>query len=310
MILFWCLIFFVALSALIWASNLFTEMAAKIGLLFHVPPFIIGVTVVALGTSLPELISSIIAVYRDSSEIVAGNVLGSNITNIFLILGIIALLEKNVKMKYDIGSVDMPFLIGGTFLYAMFIFDKKYTFFEAVLSLIVIALYLIYSVSGHVTSHNANSNGTGKKEKLTPWLYLLLSGFIVYLGANFTIEAILKISDHFHLGKSVIAASAVALGTSLPELVVSISAVRQGHSELAIGNILGSNIFNMFAVMSIPSFLGPLFIETEMVIIILPILIVATLMFYFITNEKQMTKWEGALLLVFYLFFLTQLFSF
>ena len=112
----WIGIFIVSLLVLIKASGYFTDSAERIGIFFGIPAFIVGVTIVSIGTSLPELVSSIFAVLRNSSEIVAGNVIGSNIANIFLVLGITAIIGKKLKITYELSHVDMPFLVGSAFL--------------------------------------------------------------------------------------------------------------------------------------------------------------------------------------------------
>jgi cation:H+ antiporter len=141
------------------------------------------------------------------------------------------------------------------------------------------------------------------------WLILVVSAFFIYLGAKYTIESIIELSDILNVGKEIIAISAVALGTSLPELAVTITAVKRGKSEIAVGNILGSNIFNTFAVMGIPALFGALVIPQSILSFGLPMMIVASLLYFFITQEKEVTKWEGYFLLLFYVFFIGKLFG-
>ncbi|GAH33655.1 unnamed protein product, partial [marine sediment metagenome] len=121
--LIWIIVFVVSLFVLIKASDYFTHSAEKIGLFFGIPLFIVGATIVAVGTSLPELISSIFAVLRNSSEIVVGNVVGSNVANIFLVLGIAAIVGRRMKLTYELIHVDLPLLIGSAFLLAVTIWD-------------------------------------------------------------------------------------------------------------------------------------------------------------------------------------------
>lgn len=305
-IIIWIVIFVVSLTLLIKASGWFTDSAEAIGIALGVPNFVIGVTIVALGTSLPELISSIVAVKAGASEIVVGNVAGSNITNIFLILGVAAILGKEIRLNYNMKVVDLPLLVGSAFLFALMIWDRHFTLVEALLSLAGLVVYLIYA---------AQSSGMRKQEDNKrpvigpkPWLILAGSAALIFLGAKFTVDAIIRIADHLTIGREIIAASAVALGTSLPELMVTVSAVRKDNAGMAVGNILGSNIFNTFAVMGIPALFGKLIIPESIIVGALPVMIIATLMFYFITEEKRITIWEGCLLILFYLFFLSRLF--
>ena len=204
-------------------------------------------------------------------------------------------------------------MIGATFLLTLMIWDGKYSLFEAILSLIGMLVYLLYTVhpsEGKVPVRKNRRIPAGS-EKSTGRIIvmLIISGFFIYLGARYTVESIIRLSVSLNIGKEVIAASAVALGTSLPELTVSLTAVHQGDSEMAVGNILGSNIFNIFAVMGIPSLFGPLSIPKTILVEALPILIIATLLFAFITQLKRITQWEGWLLILFYILYLSRLFN-
>jgi cation:H+ antiporter len=119
----WTAIFLISLLVLLKAAQLFTKSAEKLGLYFGIPPFIVGVTIVSIGTSLPELVSSVIAVTKDSPEIVIGNVVGSNITNVFLVLGVVAIVGKKIDITYELIHVDLPLLAGSSFLLAAMVWD-------------------------------------------------------------------------------------------------------------------------------------------------------------------------------------------
>jgi cation:H+ antiporter len=309
-LLFWIGAFILGLFILIKASDYFTHSAEKVGLYFGMPPFIVGVTIVAFGTSLPELVSSIFAVFRKASEIVVANVIGSNIANIFLILGLAAVVGKSLKTDYKILHVDLPILIGSAFLLGIAIWDGKFLLVEGFLLIAGIVIYYFYVI-------NVKKSKIGKKEnhKVVEKLdsktvvILIVSAFFIYAGAKYTIESVVEISRILDIGKEIIAVTAVALGTSLPELAVSIKAARKGKSEIALGNVLGSNIFNSFAVMGIPALFGTLAIPQNILMLALPVMIIATLLFFFMMLEKEITKWEGYMLLLFYVFFIGKSFN-
>ena len=310
--LFYGLMFVGSLLLLIKASDYFTMAAEKIGVFFKIPAFVIGVTIVAVGTSLPELASSIIAVLNGASEIVAGNVVGSNIANIFLILGLAAILGKKLEISHELIHVDLPILMGSAFLLAFMLWDGVFTWEEGVLSLLGLAIYLFYTVTSEQADEAAKEKKVSKKRSLS-WATIALligsSGFI-FLGARYTIVSITQLSGIFNIGKELIAVSAVALGTSLPELMVTISAAKRGNPEMAVGNVLGSNIFNSFVVMGIPAFIGDLVVTQDILSFSLPVMLVATIMYFFMTQDKQITKWEGWFLMLFYVFFIGKLFEF
>ena len=325
MLILWLLILIVSLFVLIKASDYFTDSAERIGIFFGMPAFIVGVTIVAVGTSLPELISSIIAVLRNSSEMVVGNVLGSNIANIFFVLGIAAVVaRKKIKIGYELIHVDLPILVGSAFLLAATIWDGKFTLFEALLCLAALVVYFAYAT--HIGKKHPGAGITkelkskmreikGRMEngvrRLDPkvWLTFVISAVLIFIGAKYTVEAVINLSELLNIGKAVIAATAVGLGTSLPELSVCISAVRKGKTEMAVGNVLGSNIFNALGVMGISALFGVLVIPTNMLMFALPIMLLGTILYFFITQDREITKWEGWLLLIFYVFFIGKMFN-
>lgn len=320
-ILVWSVIFFVSLAILVKASDFFTDAAEEIGLFFKLKPFLIGVTIVALGTSLPELVSSFFAVLGGASEIVSGNVVGSNITNICLVLGLTALVGKKMKLDYEIINVDLPILISATFILGLLIYDGEFTFAEAILCLVGIAIYFVrIAISENKTKKAKKEEQEIEKyvkedlhwTKKLPnkeFVILLLSGFFIFLSAKYTIDSVVRISEILEIGTEIIAASVIALGTSLPELAVSLTAAKKGKAEIAIGNILGSNIFNALGVMGISGLFGVLLIPTSIITFGLPVMIIATFVFLFMTQDKEVTRWEGAFLLLLYVLYLGKIFN-
>lgn len=313
------LVFVGSLAVLVKASDFFTDAAEKIGILIGLSPFIVGVTIVALGTSLPELISSTLAVLQDSSEVVVGNVIGSNLANIFLILGAAALISsrtsKEVKIYYDLVSVDLPLFVGSCFLLALMIWDQDFSTVEAILLVIGYIMYLFYTIKSSEdapeTEQSDSELGVERTRAFAgkQFLTIIVSSIFIFLGANYTIDSLIKISEMLNIGKEIIAVSAVALGTSLPELIVTINAGLKGKAEVAIGNVLGSNIFNIFVVMGIPGLIGHLVIPQTVLVGALPVLVAGTLLFFFVTQDQKLTIWEGWLFLLFYVWFIAKTFG-
>lgn len=320
-ILIWGVVFFVSLAILVKASDFFTDAAEKIGLFFKLNPFLIGVTIVGVGTSLPELISSFFAVLNGASEIVSGNVVGSNITNICLILGVTALVGKKMKLDYEIISVDLPILISSTFILGLLIYDGKFTFAEAILCLVGIAIYFIRTAISGTKSEKAKKEEQEVSEYIKEDLHwtkrlpsrefviLLVSGFFIFLSAKYTIDSVVRISEILEIGTEIIAASIIALGTSLPELAVSLTAAKKGKAEIAVGNILGSNIFNALGVMGISGLFGVLLIPSSIITFGLPMMVISTFVFLFMTQDKEVTRWEGYFLLLLYVLYLGKIFN-
>ena len=297
-------IFAASLFALLQASDFFVAAAEKIGLSFGIPPFVIGVTVVAFGTSLPELASSIAAVVEGSSDIVIGNVVGSNIANVGLVLGLVAIIGKEIKVHETIMHADIPLLVLSAFLLWFVVYDGKVTIFEAIFLLIALVIFLLHSLTG-------NEDDNVERPKIT-WqtiAILLASAVVIKFGADYTVFGIVKLSGLMGIGSAVIAQSLVALGTSLPEVFVSIAAIKKGQTDMAVGNVLGSNIFNTYAVMAIPAFIGPLVIPPDVLAFSLPYMIALTMGLAVMCISRTICRWEGYMLILFYVFFLVKLFT-
>ena len=296
------LIFAASLSVLLVASNWFIDSAEKIGLSFGISPFIIGVTIVAFGTSLPELATSIAAVYEGASEVVIGNVIGSNITNILLVLGMTAIVGRRIILEYDVMNVDMPLLVGSAFL-------LYFTLQDLHLSTIELVIYLVALVGFLLNSFRTKGDELQDNPKAKPrdYLFLILGGVMVYFGAKYTIVGIEGISLALGIGPDIVSLSLLAFGTSLPEVVVSISAARKGKHAIAVGNVLGSNIFNTYAVMGIPGLFGTLVIPSSTIEFSLPFMVAVTVLFALICFTRRISQWEGLLLFLFYVYFIYEL---
>lgn len=316
------LIFLLSLLTLVVASDFFSNAAEKIGLSIGLNPFIVGVTIVSIGTSLPELISSILAVLKDSSEIVVGNVVGSNIANIFLIIGVAGVISaRNIRINYDLVSVDLPLFVGSAFLLTLTVWDQDFSSGEAWLFVMGYIMYLFYTIKGSEGTSQDEDDEEDEEKNLTETnrgninvifqqvLIVILSSIFIYFGAQYTINSLIRISEILNIGVEIIAITAVALGTSLPELVVTINASLKGKAEIAVGNVLGSNIFNVFMVMGIPGLIENLTVPDTILQRGIPMLIAGTLLLFFTTQDKKLTIWEGWLFLIFYAWFVGKTFN-
>lgn len=312
--LLWICIFIASILILIKSSDFFTDSAEKIGVFFGLPAFVIGVTIVATGTSLPELISSIIAVLQGSTEIVSGNVIGANVTNIFLILGLAAIIGKNIKIKFELIHVDLPLLMASSLLLALIAWDGAITIPEGILCVLGLGIYLFYASKGQTRMKVKEEIKAkeSRKKKIVLWkplIALIISGFFIYLGARFTVMSVVQLSELFGIGKGIIAATAMSFGTTLPELMVTLSATLKKKPEMALGNVLGSNVFNALGVIGIPALMGGLIVPGEIRLFALPVMVIGTLLFFFMTQDKEITSWEGFFLLLFYVFYIGKLFA-
>lgn len=304
--LFWIGVFVVSLVVLIFAANKFIESAEKLGLSLNISPFIIGVTVVAMGTSLPELITSIIAVLQNSTEIVIGNVIGSNITNIALIVGISAVLVRRVDIEFDMMKVEIPIMLFSALLCYLIMMDGVIDFLDGIICLLGLSLFLIYTVRNQADEGEGEEKEVVEKTTfpLSSGLIFILSGVAIYFSADYNVKSIIKISELLNLSKEIISVTVVSFGTSLPEIVVSIAAAKRKRFDLAIGNIIGSNIFNTFAVLGIPSLIAPLPITQQTMTGSLPIMMSLTFLFFVFLISRKINRWQGWIFILFYTYFI------
>lgn len=295
------LLFVASLAVLLKSSDWFVDGAEKIGLGFGISPFIIGVTVVAFGTSLPELATSISAVLSGSSEIVVGNVVGSNISNLLLVLGLSAIIGGTLSIDYDVMQSEIPQLLGSAAFMWFALSDLHFSVFESIIFILAAGFFLANFFKGK------------KEEAILPkilprdYVKLIGGGILVYISADYTIDAVINMSEIAEIDTEFIALSLVAIGTSLPEVFVSISAARKGKFGIAMGNVLGSNIFNSYIVIGISSFFGELVIPSHMLEFSLPFMVVMTLVFSLVSFRLRIGRWEGALLFLFFVFYLVEL---
>lgn len=308
----WLGVFVVSLAFLIKSSDYFIDYSEKVGLTLGLSPLVIGTLILAFGTSLPELVTSVISVLSGNSEIVLGNVIGSNIANILLIGGIMSLMVRGISFNLKSISIDLLFLAVSAGVITYFVWDQSIVLYESIILLVCFVVYVAYSLlkpDNPAAEELEEDKEAVEKITWKHWAFIIGGGFGIYLGAEYTVRSIVELSVLLDLGKEVIALSAVALGTSLPELVVTIVATRKGNMDLALGNILGSNIFNTFGIVGIPSLLGTLIIPDNVVDLSIPVMLLATAIFIILLLTKRTRPFEGIILLVIYVLFNVELFT-
>ncbi|MCX7999430.1 MAG: calcium/sodium antiporter [Leptospiraceae bacterium] len=301
---FWIAVFIASLLVLIKTSDYFLESAEQVGYKLGLSSYVVGVLIVGFGTSLPELVSSILSVYANASEIVTGNTLGSNITNIFLIFGIAALFSKSFTIEQDLLKIELPFLLTITFLISFFLMDGKFHLLEGIFCLVILGIYIWKSLEKEEMSSEKTEEKSLEEFKKVYYLILLISPIFIFVSAKYVVDSVIKISEIVNVGKEMIALSAVALGTSLPEVIVTIAASRKGNPEIAVGNVIGSNVFNLLAVLGIPRLLGDITIPPIILSSVNYLHIAATLLFVIVVVDKKVNRHEGILFLMFYFYYL------
>lgn len=266
------------------------------------------------------------AVFQGVPDVVAANVIGSNIANILLIVGVSALIAKKLVVTKSLIDLDLPLLAVSTVLLIGIMWDKQITLGESILMLITYGIYLAYTVihtedkhedgiESHIPSREDRRNipklNEVNKPKLTikDFIYLFIGIIGLILGAKYMIDALVNLSTILNVATGVIAITAVAVGTSLPELLVSAKAAMQKKSEIALGNIFGSNVFNGLVVVGLPGLFQTLPVDNQTFMIGLPMVGAATLLFIISGISKRIHMWEGAFYLSLYVLFIAKLFN-
>jgi len=306
------LILIISLAFLIKGADFFVDGAKSIGLKMGMSPFVVGVLIVGMGTSLPELASSIAAVFQNETTVVLANVVGSNITNILLIVGLLALLSRKIIIKRDLLKSELPLFVIATTHFLFIISDGVVTRIESILLLGTFFAYLWYIIKEppsdlEVTEEKPKED---KKETVNS-ISLIVFGLIgIIAGAHFTVYSSIELAYLIGIPVSIVAILGIAIGTSLPELMVSLSAIKSGDADLAIGNIFGSNAINMLLVVGVPAFITNLYADKVVMDLGITILLAASIIFFVHGLSRRLMRWEGAMLLLFFFFFVIQLFNY
>lgn len=307
----WIGILAVALFALVRGADLFVEGAKRIGASFGMSSFAIGVLIVGLGTSLPELASSIAAVLSGASEIVIANVVGSNITNILLIVGVLAAIGGPVLINKNLLKTELPIFFIATVHFGATIYDGVVDRIEAFLLVGTLCVYVWYLFSSSNTAKKemAVKNGDDKIT-LKAVVFVVMGILAVLIGAHYTVAMAVNIATGLAVPIGLVSIGAIAIGTSLPELFVSLQALKTGETDMAIGNIFGSNAFNILLVAGLPGLIAPLVVGEVVMELGLAVLLAASLILFVTGLARQVQRWEGVAMLLFFCFFLVKLVAF
>lgn len=330
------LILLLGLVLLVKGSDYFVKSASAIAEKLGVSEFVIGLTLVAVGTSIPELASSIAASLQHASGIVIGNVVGSNIANIGLVVGLAAVISP-VKTEIEMLRRDGYVMLFASVLFFVFILNRELSILEAAFFILVFIAYVFflfeeaekYDGKLHfkefliyffkckyissarekincIKNGNANGENCQSREGFTKdILTLVLSCGAVIIGAKYFVGKSIFFAELLGVPETIIGTTLVAVGTSLPELVVTLSAAKQGLGDIALGNVIGSNIANIFLILGFSGLIYPVAIEQISLLFTTPAMIlISIILLVFISTDWEIKRWEGMTLVAFYASFL------
>ena len=292
-------IFLVAMAALVYGADFIIKESERIALHFNISHFVIGATLVAFGTSLPEMAASMMAASQGKTDMAVANVVGSVIFNITLVLGIVFFIAKSMKPERDLFALDSAWVIVPVVIFLIMIQDGEIGRIDGVIFLLIMISYLIFLFSsskedleGEIDESLTDKFNWGKTT------VLLLIGFILTIGgANFVVDSGTNIARSLDVSERIIGLFLISLGTSLPELVVSLVAVKKGNADMSIGNIIGSNVANFSMVLGASSLIKPLTVNLENTQFDILIMVSASIVLLFILANKLYNR-AGAIFLL------------
>ena len=290
-----------------------TRYSVELSHKLSIPKIIIGMTIVSFATSAPELIVSLNATMMGYSDFALGNVLGSNIANLGLVLGIVVIIYP-ITIKRRFYYTDFPLLILSTAVFYLFIAsNSEISRTEGIIMLVLILLILFYLFYYQKpdTSTLDKDLSLGREKVLTSFFLLVISAAILWLGAETLIKSSISVANKFNVSERIISITMVAIGTSIPELAASVAASLKKHNDLAIGNLIGSNIFNLLVVIGITSVVNPItgidfdIISKDMIWVVVFSFILLPLVYFH--KRNKLNRMKGIILLAMYVAFIIPL---
>ncbi|MDD7280453.1 MAG: calcium/sodium antiporter [Erysipelotrichaceae bacterium] len=279
----------------------FVENASGLASKLHVSPLIIGLTIVAFGTSLPEFAVSLSASIEGSNEIALGNVVGSNIFNLLVVAGASAIFHPLICDK-AILKRDWPISIGAACILAVLLWDGVISRFDGFILMICFIISLILQFK----SSTSNQIETQTKSYSHYIVFLIIGMACILIGSQLTVNGAKSLASLLGLSESFIGLTIVAIGTSLPELVTSVVATKKGEHEIALGNVIGSNIFNILCILGVSSFVNPIIVNNAMIDVV--VLIGISVLYWFIAKYYKLNKMIGLSMVGIYILYTIFLF--
>lgn len=315
------LLIIVGFFLLIVGADILVKGSSNIAQKFNIPEMIIGLTIVCIGTSMPEIIITITSATKDYADLIVGNAVGSNLCNLLLILGLVSIIRP-VKLENEIRVMHLPISILATLL-VLFIgnttfISDKFTInrVEGIILLIIAAIYFAYpvviAIKDILKSKTDRKNIKKRKQIsiITSIIYIIIGVLLLKFGGDFVVDESTKIAEIFGISERVIGLTIVAIGTALPELITSVVAVFKNDTSLAIGNLIGSSMLNLCLILGLGAVIKPLSFSAEFNdnLILLAISTTAIWIFTNIGEKNKITRFQGILMFLVFSIYIVKLF--
>lgn len=302
------LLIVVGVAMVLGGADRLTEGASALARRMSIPEIIIGLTIVAAGTSAPELFVSLVSALKGTPDMAIGNVVGSNTMNAMLIVGCAAMVAPMTISKSTVHK-DIPFSVGASVLLILIAIDSFLGRIDGIILLVGFAAFMYYTLS---QAKEGKTNPETEVKSLNPWLsilYVIIGLALLVAGSNIFVDSASRVAYSLGVSEGVVGLTIVAGGTSLPELATSVVAARKGQSAIAIGNVIGSNVFNILLILGLTATISPLQIQGITAIDLSVMLVSVALVWLFSRTRYTVERWEGALLVGGYLVYLGWLLS-
>ena len=312
------LLIIVGFALLIKGADFLVDGASNIAKRFHIPEIIIGLTIVSIGTSMPELVVSTTSAIDGYSDMAMGNVIGSNVCNLLLILGLSALIRP-IRFQEETKKIEIPMNLAFTVLFWILCNSGSgISRYEAVVLIGLFALFIIYTILmgqkdiEKVKEDSNHQEDDAKKNSILKNIMYVVLGIVgLKIGGDLAVDNAVVIANHFNISEKIISLTILAVGTSLPELVTSVIAAIKGNSDIAIGNIVGSNIFNMLLIIGVAALINPIIYNTayNLDMAALVIATITLILFTVLKPKNEMNRLKGAIYFLMYVGYLALLFN-
>ncbi len=296
------------MAMVLYGADRLTEGASALARRMNVPEIIIGLTIVAAGTSAPELFVSLVSALKGTPDMAIGNVVGSNTMNAMLIVGCAAMVAPMTISKSTVRK-DIPFAVGASVLLFQYAFDASLGRIDGIVLLVGFAAFMYYTLS---QAKAGKAEPTTEIKVVNPWVsvfFVFLGLALLVIGSNIFVDSASRVAYALGLSEGVVGLTIVAGGTSLPELATSVVAARKGQSAIAIGNVIGSNVFNILLILGLTATISPMQIQGITMVDLSLMLGSVVLVWLFSRTKYTVERWEGAVLVLGYLIYLGWLLS-
>ena len=294
----------VGIVLVLWGADRLTDGAVAVAEKMKMPQIVIGLTIVAMGTSMPEFCVSLVSALKGTTDLAVGNIVGSNIFNTLLIVGVSAWVAPMTILKSTVRK-DIPFALFASIILLIMCLDGNISRLDAGILFVLFLVFMYVTLKGAKTKGDDTTAKTDSiednKKPMAAWLSIvwIIVGLACLIGgSNLFVEGATKVAEHIGVSEAVIGLTIVAGGTSLPELATSVVSARKGNSGIAIGNVLGSNVFNILAILGVTSVITPMHLQ-GITMLDLSMMVVSTLLVWLFSFTKyKIARWEGIVLTI------------